>query len=131
MINCREGEEQQSGADGQDGAGSKAALLNGPDPTVRACSPVVAYGRLKGIAHAVEQGLDKAVRVHQYSVDRYGHLPAVAQKKHIHQYGGDAAGYVLRKLGLPQATIRLSIQALHEGAQSEESFFLLQMDRER
>ena len=48
------------------------------------------------MATKVKQGVTQIV--HQYSVDRYGHLPAVAQKKHIHQYGGDAAGYVVEKV---------------------------------
>ena len=57
--------------------------------------PVKAHRGLQGVAHAVEQGLDEAVHIHEDAVDGYRALTAKAQQHHIHDDGGDPSGNVV------------------------------------
>ena len=93
--------QHSRGSQGQDDGGGVAPQLNGLDPLDVSRAPVKAHRGLEGIAHAVQQGVDKAVHGHQNAVDGHGVLPAKGQQHHVHNDGGDAPGNVVQKAGQP------------------------------
>lgn len=85
--------------DGGDGGADEAAAFDGAHTAVSAGAPVVADGRLQGVAHAVKERLDEPVDEEQHTVDGDGHGAAQANEDGVHEDLGDAAGDVIEKVG--------------------------------
>ena len=95
----REEKEPRGGGKRYGRACSKAADLQRPDPGNIFCAPVVAHRRLERIAQSVQHRLHQIARIHQHAIDRYGALPAPAQKQGVHDDRGQTPRHIAEKRG--------------------------------
>ncbi len=97
----REQKDHDGGDDRDHEACRKAAFFEGADAGKASGSPVIADCRLEGIAHAVEQRLDKAVHIHEDPVYGNSGFSAEADKEQVHQDRRDAPRDIAQKIRRP------------------------------